>query len=990
MPYNYKAMRKRIKKTYAEIESHIYNKLGVLEAEAWITGEPVSFPDRMTGEKVRLNRGDNWGGLFDCAWFNFKGVIPSQYIGRDIVFIIDISGEACIFGKDGEPLQGITTAASMFDRTLGKPGKKVVESGKLIDGNGSVDFWADAGNNDLFGNQQNNGTLVEAYIAVRNNKIKKIYYDFEVLLEMLDIISENKAGHHTILYALYEASLVFDTYDDDEAETASEILQAEISRRSIDSPLSISAIGHSHIDLGWLWPIRETKRKAIRTFATVLLNMEKYPDYIFGASQSQLYQWIKDDYPQLYERIKLRIKEGRWEPQGAMWVEADTNITGGESLVRQILYGKKFFREEFGIEADTLWLPDVFGYSAAIPQILKKSDVDYFMTIKISWNDFNRFPHHTFFWQGIDGSRVLAHMPPEGTYNSSAAPRAAADAETNFSEKGISGECLLLFGIGDGGGGPGEEHLERLERIKNLQGLPPVKQGPSADFFKRISGDSPKLKTWVGELYLEHHRGTYTSEGRSKYYNRLLEKQLRDFEIISVMNGIEYDMGEVEEIWKEILLYQFHDILPGSSIKRVYDESIERYALLSSRLSLMTAEAAECPTDNVSECSVVNTLSRKRTGWVECNGIWKHIESEGISSSEVLFLESDEPETIYFLEDAIGNGFLEIRFNEDGNISSVYNKTACREYIAQGNAANVLSVFRDDGDAWDFPHDYKSCEAEKPGLISFRYGISGPEVWRENIYKFGNSLITQKIVLTDGGVRADVRNVIEWNDPGFMLRAGFPIAVSSGELTCGIQFGYIGRPSHENTSWDMAKFEVCAHNWVDISRGDFGFALLSDYKYGFSSGESFVDICLLRSTRYPDAAGDLGRHEFTYSLYPHQGGHIEGRVIEEGMDLQFPMYVFNTGHKKGNPGKLQFIRTDRENIMIETMKQAEDGKGIIIRLYESYGRETNATLTTAGTASSIYETNLIERNLSLICRDTNEAALCFKPFEIKTIRVESI
>ncbi|MBN2558923.1 MAG: alpha-mannosidase, partial [Clostridia bacterium] len=422
MPYNYKAMGKRIKKTYAGIENRIYEKIGDIETWAWITGEPVLYEERMSGNKQRLGIGDNWGGLFDCAWFNFKGLIPSEYLGGDIVFIIDINGEACIFDGHGEPLQGITTAASMFDPTLGKPGKRVVLSDKLIDSAGYFDFWADAGNNDLFGNQQNNGTLKEASIAIINNGIRKIYYDFEVLLEMLDIIPQNKAGHHTILKALYEASLVLDSFDDNEVQTASGILQAEISRRNTDSPLTINAIGHSHIDLAWLWPIRETKRKAVRTFATVLLNMETYPDYVFGASQPQLYQWIKDGYPRMYERIKSRIKEGRWEPQGAMWVEADTNITGGESLVRQILYGKKFFREEFGIEADTLWLPDVFGYSAAIPQILKKSDVDYFITIKISWNDFNKFPHHTFFWQGIDGTRVLSHMPPEGTYNSSAAP----------------------------------------------------------------------------------------------------------------------------------------------------------------------------------------------------------------------------------------------------------------------------------------------------------------------------------------------------------------------------------------------------------------------------------------------------------------------------------------------------------------------------------------------------------------------------------------
>ncbi len=981
MPYNYLAMERRIKAAFPRIKKSIYRKITDLDVTAWLTKEPVSFKERETGKMVFLKTDDNWGGLFDCAWMNFKGKIPAGD-SKKYVLIIDISGEGLIVDSNGSPVQGITTFASMYDFRLGMPGKRIVYIEGLEDEKGNLNFWVDAGNNDLFGNLKNNGTLVEAYVAECNFCMLELFYDFEVLNELRSRIPENKARHQKILSSLYKASLQLDKYTDEEAEKAGYYTKIELSRVNANPPLSINAIGHSHIDLAWLWPIRESIRKGARTFSTVLKNMERYPDYIFGASQPQLYQWIKNNYPQLYNRVKKAVADGRWELQGAMWVESDTNITGGEALIRQMLYGKKFYQNEFGVDVRNVWLPDVFGYSAALPQIMKKSDVDYFMTIKISWSEFNDFPHHTFLWKGLDGSEVLAHMPPEGTYNSSAAPRAIFDTEEKFADKLVSDECLLLYGIGDGGGGPGEEHLERLKREKDLQGLAPVNQGFASEFFNRISKNIADYKTWQGELYLEHHRGTYTSEGRNKRFNKLMENLLRDAEIIGCITGEFYDSDRIEKIWKEVLLYQFHDILPGSSIKRVYDESLCRYELLEREVNSIIDLGQG---GNESVKTIFNTLSWKRNEWINCDGYWKYVEAAPMSYFNIE--DSKKKDILVSFDeknDLLENDFLKVKFNKRGLITSVWDKKNLREAIKAGEKANEIKVYRDEGDAWDFPHDYRDHSVLDLEFVDFEYILDGPEAMRINRYHIGSSKIIQEIVLTDDSGRIDIRTKIDWNEKNTMIRSSFPISVSSSELTCGIQFGYIERPSLDNTLWDMAKIEVCGQNYVDISQDDYGVAIISDYKYGYSSTVDSIDICLLRSTTYPDVEGDIGLHEFTYSLYPHYGNHLRGGVIKEGIELSRPLRLLKRRIPDGFPVK-SFVTVNKDNIIVETVKKSEEGNGLIIRLYEAYGLQTVAAISFNKKYSEISETNLIERQSGKKITASNKINLTFGPFEIKTL-----
>ncbi|MBO7385353.1 MAG: alpha-mannosidase, partial [Clostridia bacterium] len=500
----------------------------------------------------------------------FTGKVPVSAAGRDVVLLIDVNGEGCIVDKNGVPVLGITNKASDFDRNHGEPGKRVCPLFLPAKGGEEIDVWMDAGLNDLFGNLHDNGVIKEADIAVRNNAILSLYYDVEVLEEMSRVLPQDRARTCLIREKLYEVATRVTEWTEEAALWAKEVLRPCLEAKGGDSALTLSAIGHSHLDLAWLWPLRETKRKGMRTFATVMHYFDLYPEYQFVQSQAQLYDWIKELQPALYAKVKRKAAEGRWEPNGAMWVEPDCNMPCGESFVRQFLYGQKFFKQEFGRYCDVCFLPDTFGYSAALPQIIKGAGVKYFTTQKMSWNSVNRFPYQSFTWQGMDGSDVLAHMLPEQNYLSSAMPRAIKMNEENYYEKGKSSHALMLFGIGDGGGGPSEEHLERIKRQKNLPGQIPIVQETTSQFFKKLETEQDRLPRWVGEMYLEYHQGTLTTQARSKKWNRKTELGLRDAELISAaaetLGGPGYPAEELEKVWKEALLYQFHDILPGSSI----------------------------------------------------------------------------------------------------------------------------------------------------------------------------------------------------------------------------------------------------------------------------------------------------------------------------------------------------------------------------------------------------------------------------------------
>jgi alpha-mannosidase len=813
------------------------------------------------------------------------------------------------------------------------------------------------------------------------------------------------------LSSLHNAANELIDYSEEEARRARALLAGELAKVGGTPSLKISAIGHAHIDLAWLWPLRETIRKGARSFSTVLALMERYPDYVFGASQPQLYQWMKDFYPLLYEKIKAKIAEGRWETQGAMWIEPDTNLAGGEALVRQVLYGKRFFREEFGTNPKMLWLPDVFGYTAALPQILKKAGVDYFLTIKLSWNTMNTFPHHTFFWQGIDGSRILAHMPPEGTYNSSAAPRALMAAEKTYADKAVSEHCALLFGIGDGGGGPGSEHLERLAREQNLDGLAPVAQEPMETFFQRLSQEANgQYKTWVGELYLEKHQGTYTTQARNKRYNRKIELALRELELVATLAHLgthgmgtvyRYPTQELDAIWKEVLLYQFHDILPGSSITRVYDESLARYQQISEQIEHLYRQAQQAlmHQEQVKAVTVFNPLSWERHEWLQVEDRWQQVivPSMGyavIDAAEVTQQSIKQQSTKLSASPSpsptmLENDRLRLQFAPDGAISSIFDKEHRREVLAAGALANRLALYHDEGDAWDFAIDYDERPPRYFKLTETTAHIDGPQAVVEQQYQFGQSTLRQQIVLLEGSRRIDFVTSVDWREQHKMLRTSFPAAVAASEAICDIQFGSIKRPTHRNTSWDMARYEICAHKWVDLSQGDYGVALLNDSKYGHKILENVLDLNLLRSPGYPDPQADRAYHEFTYALYPHIGNHITGNVIQAGYELNVPLrMVAGTPNSDVIMPDAAFAQVDAKNVIIETVKKAEEGDDIILRLYEATGATTSTTLTLSLPLEAVWKTNLLEELEEKLAIRQNTVELVLQPFEILTLCVQ--
>jgi alpha-mannosidase len=991
-------------RSLAEIEQAIkvavYTTIAGLHATAWVTPEPVPFAERQQGRKLVLRPGDRWSkATFDCAWFHFTGTVPDVAAGKDIVLLIDLNGEGCVVDEAGRPVLGLTSISSGFSRELGEPGKRVVPFRRPAAGGEAIDLWVEAGANDLFGVRRNNGVLEEAAIAIRNPEFHALQYDFAVLHELMQQLPAESRRAVQLRGALERAGALLHDFTELEAAAARAVLRPELARRGKDKTVTVSAVGHAHMDLAWLWPIRETIRKCGRTFATALAMLERYPDYVFGASQPQQYAWVKQHYPALYERVKERVAEGRWEVQGAMWVESDINLPSGESLIRQILYGKHFFREEFGKDPICLWEPDVFGYSGSLPQLLVKSGLRYFMTQKLSWNWVTRHPHHTFWWQGIDGSKVLAHMPPEDTYNSSAAPAAVAKAERQFIDRPVSDSCLMLFGIGDGGGGPGEEHLERLAREKDLAGLPPVVQRRAEEFFRHIDAGSERYAGWVGELYLERHQGTYTTQGRVKRCNRKLELALRELEfaaaIAAQFAGTAYPHQELERIWKEVLLYQFHDILPGSSITRVYEEALARYAVLAREVEALTmaADAALCRRIGRSPAArpvvVVNSLSWDRVEWLGVGGRWikASVPSLGYAVVDADREAPVAPPTVY--PSLLENDTLRITFDSSGAITSCFDKEAGREALAPDSAGNVLVVYQDDGDAWDIPMDYRDRAPKRLRLQSTEIVQDGPRAALRHTYRIGHSTVRQEVALFAGSRRLDFVTSVDWRESGRMLRTSFMPAVMASEASCDIQFGSIRRPTHTNTPADWAKFEICAHKWIDISDRGYGLALLNDCKYGHRVHGNVLDLNLLRSPGHPDPVADRGEHHFTYSLYPHAGDHVAGGVVRAGYELNVPLRPL-AGMPGGGPlaQSASWFRVGTPDVIIETAKQAEDGSGLIVRLYEAAGGSTRTEFGCGFELAEAAETNLIEENSTPLELSAGEGLqLDFRPFEIRTLRL---
>ena len=790
-----------------------------------------------------------------------------------------------------------------------------------------------------------------------------------------------------------------------------------------------SCIGHTHIDVAWLWTVAQTREKVARSFSTVLKYMDEYPEYKFMSSQPALYQFLKERYPETYEKIKERVKEGRWEPEGGMWVEADCNLTSGESLVRQFLYGKKFFKDEFGIDSRILWLPDVFGYSGALPQIMKKSGIKYFMTTKLAWNQINKVPYDTMMWRGIDGSEIFTHLITTlgvgqseadffTTYNGMLHPDAILGGWHRYQNKDINNDILIAFGYGDGGGGPTREMLETSKRMeKGIRGIPKVRQEFAGNYFEeleeRVEGNK-SLPVWEGELYFEYHRGTYTSMGRNKRSNRKCEQLLMDAELLEVLTGTS-EKEEMEKIWRTVLLNQFHDILPGSSIAEVYEVTKKEYAEIESRLAEMIAEKLNLLMDGGQDkISVFNTLGFDRNDVVslgDCHAAALTDESgkiypvqetaqgavayitdipaKGGKTLQLLDTVKEEASRIQITENGIETPFYRISIDENGLFTSIYDKECDREVLKAGEKGNLLRMYEDKPmhyDCWDIDMYYseKYWDAEKADKI--QWTEEGPVRATLEIQRtISNSVIKQEIHFYADSRRIDFSTWVDWKEHQHLLKVHFPVNIHSDEATFEVQFGNLKRKIHGNTSWDEARFESCGQKWMDISEGHYGVSLLNDCKYGYSAKDSNIALTLIKSGIEPNKTADQEEHVFTYALYPHKEMWSAAGTVQEAYKLNQPAYA--TKGELKNTGK-SFISTDKDNIIIETVKPAENGDGIIVRLYDCENSLTKATLTFAeGMLESVEECNLMEEKEADIEACGNSFTVSVKPYEIKTYRV---
>lgn len=962
-----------------------------------------------------MQRARCWGATWQSAWFKLIAEVPSGWAGEEVFLWLDIDSEGLVFDSSGRPLSGITNGSVM---TPNRYSRDLVSWLPKAKGGEPVEAWLEGACNGIMGLwpsreecertddsrfSSHTGTVKKLRMAILDPECIALWHDMTMLLDLMQVLPAETLRRVRILKALGQA---IDAFGDGHKHVA---LAREILKPLMESPanasaLSICGVGHAHIDTAWLWPVRESIRKAARTFSSQLRLIERYPDYVFGASQPQHYQFVKDHYPELYEEIRQAVASGSWELQGAMWVEADCNLISGESMVRQFVHGKNFFMDEFGVDVKNLWIPDVFGYSASMPQIMKRAGVDYFLTQKISWNQFNRFPYTTFRWRGIDGTEILTHFPPEDTYNSDVLPGGMVKIEHNFKEKDVLGEAMCLFGMGDGGGGPREDALERGRRMASLEGAPKFRFGRADEYFERIAPHTAELPLWQGELYLELHRGTLTTQSRTKRNNRMLEIRLRLVEYVwSLLPAGDYPRAELDRLWKILLINQFHDIIPGSSIHCVYQttEAEHAEALAACDSLIGDAEQRLCKS-NDDVITLVNTTAYPYARPVKLPADWKgakpvpgeplpvqceqdgsyvlvHLEPQDVAVLERCDVEMQSLESSLVLE----NDLVRYEFNEQGRLISGFDKACNREILA--GEGNVLTIYEDrpaNWDAWDIDFYYQDQVLEHPESSGVEFGVKG--IVRQSLafsYVTGNSTMRQRVVLATDSKRLDFETEVDWHEKHRMLRVAFPVNVVTDKATFDIQYGSVERPTHTNTSWDAARFEVCAHKYADLSDQRWGVALMNDCKYGMKVRGNVLDLNLLRSPTSPDPDADQGRHGFTYSLLPHDGRVQESDVRSQSTQLNVPPVRFD-----GRFQSLELpVTLESETVEIGSLKRGEKDDCRILRLAETAGMGDAVKLQLAD-GLHLVETNLLEWTEEGE-RGSGSVSLDFKPFEIRTFKL---
>lgn len=986
-----------------------------------------------------IEKGTSWEGRDRYFWLVTDVTVPN----------LDNQYESVLLFKFGKSVPGNTSGFEALCFINGEPYQGV-------DGNHTEVFIDKKYQGQtitvalkLWGGLEGGGAATEIFhqfkyadLATLSEDTDDIYYTSKVMLETVKVLGENDPTKYNLLNALNKAFKLLDwSYPGsklfyDSVHNSRTLLNIEVDTFEKNTPVTVTAIGHTHIDVAWLWRLKHTREKSVRSFSTVLRLMEEYPEYVFLQTQPQLYEYIKNDYPELFNRIKEKVAEGRWEVDGAMWLESDANLPSGESLVRQILFGSRFIKEEFNEDIHYLWLPDVFGYSWALPQILKKSGIDMFMTTKISWNQFNRMPNDTFKWKGIDGSEVLTHFittpdpnneqgPFFYTYNGLLEPYTVKGIYDGYQDKDINNNLLLAYGYGDGGGGVNREMLEKGRRIKKMPGLPNLKMGRAREFFEELKGTINETEnyvhTWDGELYLEYHRGTYTSQAKNKKDNRELELAYRESEFLHSwmmkIADLSYPSEQINEGWKIILRNQFHDIIPGSSIKEVYEDSDAEYSEARDIINGLNETLKSRITVNDNVWTIFNSAGWERNELVHIyrsNNIpgyfldefGKELKSEkvdygyvvqvtaipALGNKQIKFVEEDSNKNdspFEVTDNSVETPYYKILWDSNGKLNQILDKKAQRNVLKEGGFGNVLQLFEDkpmNWDAWDIDIFYNEKKKELAATKIEVIEVNSLFAAVQFVYEFGKSTVTQIMTVYSDSKRIDFKTTVNWQERQQLLKAAFEVDIRSTEARYDIQYGNVKRPTHWNTSWDMARFESVGHQWADLSETGYGVSLLNDSKYGYDIKDNTMRISLLKGAVYPDPEADMGEHEFTYSLLPHEGDFLEGKTAEEAWSLNNPIKAF-----EGNlNGDREFIKVESlSNVMIDAVKKAEDGEGLIIRLHDHTGGKRNITLKPQFNCTEWIETNLMEKELTNEYSPISEGIQFeLNPFEIKTFLIK--
>lgn len=973
----------------------------------------------------------HWYGPDEHYWFKTKLTVPESFDGKPLWMIIHTQIDEW---DDGKNPQFLLFVDDEIVQGIDMNHREVLITPK-----------AQAGKEYKIDLQAYTGTLHSEFrligeIAEIDPAVNALYYDLQVPLWGTDRMNKEEKVCIDIITVLNDTINFLDLRNPHSVEfyesvnKASEYLKKALYEEMAGyEDIIASCIGHTHIDVAWWWTVAQTREKVARSFATVLKLMDEYPDYKFMSSQPQLYVFLKERYPELYARVKQRIEEGRWEPEGGMWLEADCNLTSGESLVRQFVHGKRFFKEEFGIDNKILWLPDVFGYSAALPQILKKSGIDYFMTTKLSWNQFNKIPSDTFLWQGIDGTKVFTHMISTlgvgqnvknffTTYNGMLHPDAIMGGWERYSDKNINNDILIAYGYGDGGGGPTRQMLETSQRMeKGVKGIPKVRQVFSKQYFDELKDrveENRELSTWVGELYFEYHRGTYTSMARNKRSNRKSEIMMMDLELLSVLalmqKEVKYPTEEIDKMWKTILLNQFHDILPGSSIKEVYEVTKKEYEEIAQQGEILVKDRISTLSDKGDAITVYNTLGFERDDIVNLGNIDESITAIEDVKGNIYPVQHEENGALAYVSGVPSKGFksfkkselkkesafnitksgietpfYKVDIDENGLFTSLFDKKNKREVFKSGEKGNLMRVYEDKPiyyDNWDIDIFYTEKHWDVTNTSKLEWTENGSVFAALEIErKFSNSVIKQKIYFYKDSPRIDFETYVDWKENQHLLKVLFPLDLNTDEASFDIQFGNTKRKTHENTSWDKARFETCAHKWIDISEGGYGVSLLNDCKYGHSVKEGNAAITLIKSGIEPNPTTDQEEHFFTYAVYPHANSWQEAGTAKQAYMLnQKALCAVDTEFKDS----FSFAEIDNESVMLETVKQAENGEAVILRMYEYKNSRGEIIVKMPTGFKAVYECDLLENEEGeALAENANSFTSKILPFEIKTFKV---